>query len=246
MSSASFQKPDSCPICNSGFVSWFKTLPKKIGGSVELFYCLECGSFFSPFSTPYTPPDGQVAWHKSVFERNTKWARQLITKFEEHGVMGSIVDVGCGIGSLNFTARQMGYSGIGFDLDTHSCAYGRKEFKLDLRGELWTDTTSPDFRLLTCISVFEHIHYPRQLLRQMVQAAVTRKAALYISVPFFERNAWPHLLTENLTQGHPFEYPHAHVTHFTRRGLEKACFEFGAARVEELSIPKAWAGLLIR
>jgi 2-polyprenyl-3-methyl-5-hydroxy-6-metoxy-1,4-benzoquinol methylase len=246
MSSHSPKKPDNCPICHSVFVSWFKTLPKKIGGSVELFTCLDCESFFSPFSTPYSPPDGQVAWHKSVFERNIKWAQQLIEMLKERAAMGNLVDVGCGIGSLNFAAKRMGYPGTGYDLDSFACEYGRREFKLDLRGELWSDATSPDFKLLTCISVFEHIHYPRELLREMVQAAVTRNAALYISVPFFERNWWPHLMTDNLSQGHPFEYPHAHVTHFTRKGLQKACVEFGATHVEELSVPKAWAGLLIR
>ncbi len=237
--------PKCCPICASPFMSWVKTLPKKIGGTVELFYCMECESFSSPFSVPANNPPSDVEWHKSVLKRNLKWSHNLLQQLIEKGMEGPIVDIGCGIGSLLLAADKAGISGVGFDLDTVACEYGRNEFGLNLRGELWHEEDSPDFGLITIISVLEHIHQPRELIRDMIYAARARNAKIFISVPFFNRDWWKLLHTDNFTPGHPFEVPHAHVTHFSHRGLDTVCRQFGAKDLQLIQVKGGWLGFLV-
>jgi 2-polyprenyl-3-methyl-5-hydroxy-6-metoxy-1,4-benzoquinol methylase len=227
-------------------MAWVKKLPVKIGGSVDLYYCMECESFSSPFAPTIASPHTQVNWHKSVLERNLAWSADLLSQLKEIGVRGPIVDVGCGIGSLLLAARNFGMSGVGYDLDVPACQYGREQFDLDLRGENWSLETSPDFELISCISVLEHIHQPRDLIAQMIHAAKERKATVFLSVPFLNRDWWRFLHTDSGTSGHVFEYPHVHVTHFSHKGMETVCRQFGASSLEMVRVARGWVGFLIR
>jgi len=240
------QFPDACPVCASPYMSFVKEWPRKIGGTTNLFYCMDCESFSSPQSRPNLESD-QTDWHVSVLERNLGWSDTLLEMLKNAGVKGPIVDVGCGIGSLLIAAERRGVSGTGFDLDAHAIKYGQEKFGLDLRPELWTRDTVKDFGLITCVSVLEHIHQPRPMIAEMLQAAKDRKASVYLSVPFVDRNAWGHLKTDNLaTPGHLFAQPHVHVTHFSHKGMEAVCRQFGAVDYQRIDIPKGWHGVLIR
>ncbi len=236
--------PNFCPVCASPFMSWVKTLPRKIGGIVELFYCMECESFASPFSKP-SNNSSQIEWHKKVLERNLAWSNTLLQQLWSSGVHGPIIDIGSGIGSLLLAARYNGIAGVGFDLNSSACEYGRNKFGLDLRDEHWCGAISPNFGLITCISVLEHLHQPRDLIKEMITAARERKAMVFLSVPFFNKVRWKFLHTDNLTPGHPFEYPHVHVTHFSHRGLKTVCCQFGAKDVQLLKVDNCWAGFIV-
>ena len=239
--------PSNCPICASRHMAWVRTLPKKIGGSVELYYCMDCESFCSPFSAPVLNPVTQINWHKSVLDRNLSWSADLLDSLEAQGCNGPIVDIGCGIGSLLLAAKNKDWlgAGVGFDLDSDACEYGRNEFDLDLRSEIWNAEASPDFGLITCISVLEHIHQPRKLISEMLSVAKHMGAKVYLSVPFFNRDWWRMIHTDNFSPGHPFEYPHAHVTHFSYKGMETVFAQQNVSSAEQIRIPGGWIGYLI-
>jgi SAM-dependent methyltransferase len=227
-------------------MAFVKEWPRKAGGTTNLFYCMECESFSSPQSPP-NPETDQTAWHISVLERNLGWCSTLLDLLRDAGAKGPIVDVGCGIGSLLLAAKTKRMTGVGFDLDGYATAYGRKEFGLDLRSELWTKDKVENFGLLTCISVLEHIHQPRPVVREMMEAAKERKASVYLSVPFVDRNAWNQLRTDNLaTPGHLFALPHVHVTHFSHKGMEMLCREVGAVDYQRIDMQRAWYGVLVK
>ena len=239
--------PKNCPVCASPYMTWVKTLSIKVGGSVELFYCMECESFSSPFSKPIANAPTQLNWHKSVLERNIGWSISLLDILAAKSCSGTLVDIGCGIGSLLLAAKNKGWrgSGVGYDLDVDACSYGRSAFSLDLRSEVWRAETSPEFGLITCISVLEHIHQPRFLINEMIIAARQRSAKVYLSVPFFNRIWWRMILEDSSTPGHPFEYPHAHVTHFSYKGMETICDQLNVKSAERVKIDSAWIGYLI-
>jgi len=237
--------PKNCPVCDSSYIAWVKRLPIKVGGNVDLFYCMECESFSSPFSTPITNSPTQLNWHKSVLDRNLGWSVSLLDLLAAKGCSGPLVDIGCGIGSLLLAAKNKNWGGVGYDLDTDACLYGRSEFGLDLRSGLWRADTSPEFGLITCISVLEHIHYPRTLIHEMISAAKQREAKVYLSVPFFNRVWWKMIHSDSTTAGHPFEYPHAHVTHFSHKGMELVCTQQNVKSYERLKIDSGWVGYLI-
>lgn len=226
-------------------MAWIRTLPRKVGGTVELFYCMECESFSSPFSPPVANPPTEVNWHKTVLDRNLKWSDELLSKLSDKGVTGPMVDIGCGIGSLLEGAKRRGISGIGFDLDVEACAYGREAFGLDLRGELWSRDKTGHFGLISCISVLEHVHQPRALITEMIQTARDYGAHAYLSVPLINRDWWRFLHTDNLTPGHMFEVPHAHVTHFSNLGMRTLLEQLGVQNVDVVSVDKGWVGYLV-
>jgi hypothetical protein len=237
--------PASCVVCASPYVAWVRRLPIKVGGHADLFCCLACESFFSPFAPKSTITTGHTAWHLSVEARNEQWSRQLLEKLVVAGARGPIVEIGSGIGTFLRVAREFGLPGVGFDLDSAACEHGRRAHHLDLRAEWWKSANTPDFRTMICISVLEHIHEPRALLQEMIQCCLQKKAQLYVSVPFFDRNWWPHLKTDSTRPGHPFEYPHAHVVHYSHEGFQTACRAFGATRIMPVGIPRGWFGYLI-
>ncbi|MFM6398621.1 MAG: class I SAM-dependent methyltransferase, partial [Planktothrix sp.] len=172
-------------------------------------------------------------------------ATDLLTKIQQKtSIDGPIIDIGCGIGSLLLAAKQIGLEGIGFDIDEDSCIYGSTKYNLKLVGTYWERSNSPQCGLITCISVLEHIHYPRLLIKDLVNVAKENKCYLYISVPFLNRDWWKFLITDNLSKGHIFEYPHVHVTHFSSKGLGTVCREFGAKSLDPLRAG-GWFGFLV-
>lgn len=234
--------PAYCPICNSPYLTFVKKLKQRSGGSVGLYFCMNCQSASSPLSR-VVPESDVTAWHLSVHERNMAWANQL---FDAIDAEGPLVDIGCGVGSLLQAGRERGMSTIGFDLNPWACQVGREKFGLDLRNKEWRKATAPPAKTITCISVLEHIHFPRVLMFEMVSAAVQFKAQLFISVPFFSRLQWPKILTDNLQPGHFFEIPHSHVSHFSPQAVEDICRAAGAKDVQFLKLDGAWEGYLVR
>ena len=234
--------PEACPICTSPHLTFVKSLPRRVGGFVDLFYCMACESACSPLSPP-GPLTDDSGWHLSVRDRNIGWGKEL---FAALGSQGPLIDVGAGIGSLLSEALELGIEGIGFDTNHWACAVGRERFGLDLRAEMWTRANTPPAKIITCISVLEHVHHPRALIGDLIGAAIDMDATLFVSVPFFTRAHWPALRTDNLTAGHFFEYPHAHVTHYSPAALEKVCKELGARNVERLTVASAWSGYVVR
>jgi hypothetical protein len=236
------QLPNSCPICASPFMSWVARPITSFGRGVDLFHCMDCHSFSSPQSPPNVTPS-QVEWHKSVRDRNLAWCSDLFDILQPRG---PVIDIGAGIGTLLYAARERGLSGVGFDTDEGACAYGRETYGLDLRPELWTPESVKAAGLITCISVLEHIHQPRPLIRDILAAAKKMGSDVYLSVPFVNRDWWRFLKTDNRQKGHVFEQPHVHVTHFSWNGLETVCKEFGARSMERIALPKAWVGYHIK
>lgn len=233
--------PGACPVCDGSAMTFARTFPRRIGGTVNVFYCMECESASSPFAPPNAPSD-DVEWHKSVFKRNLDFADALLDAVAPRG---PLLDVGCSIGSLLLAARNRGIPGVGYDLNPWSVAYGKEAFGLDLRNELWTPSKTEDVKFITCIMVLEHIHQPRGLLRDLIQTSLRHHAPLFLSVPFFERPQWKQLRTDNLAEpSHFFSQPHVHVTHFSRKGLERAARDFGANVVRPLTAG-GWPGMLI-
>lgn len=233
-----------CPVCLSSHVIKVRELEDGLNNpKVDLFLCVACRSASSPLATPVAPHSA-LGWHLDVASRNTQYALDL---FQDIGIQQPVVlDIGCGSGTLIEAARSLGGGGVGFDLDGDSCAYGRSQ-GLDLRDEIWTPSIclSQTINLITCIMVLEHIHQPRPLLAQLIEAAGNHKCPLFISVPFFA-SSWWHYLSEDLDdESHPFRQPRVHVTHFSPDGFESAVMQLGASRYVSMIGRKGWPGYLV-
>jgi hypothetical protein len=231
-------KPDRCPVCNGPYMTHLRKVR-----DVDVFACLECLSFCSPFAPP-RPTGRKADWHISVAERNLGWARELFKKIDP----SYVVEVGAGIGTVLRAAREKGGDGVGFDLNVAAVEYGRRVFDLDLRTELWSRATQIRRKpsCILCIMVLEHIHQPRPLLEELVRAGTDSDCPVFISVPWFEKRWWPHLITDPMaSEFHPFEQPAVHVTHFSKIGFESACKSFGAKSIEPITAG-GWSGFVVR
>jgi hypothetical protein len=110
---------------------------------------------------------------------------------------------------------------------------------------MWTAATPlPKIDLFLCISVLEHIDEPRPLIENLCSAALRHNAALFISVPFLDRDKW-HFIEDPdpAVPGTPFFDNDVHVMHFSSQGLAMAMRDFG---LDNTQFVKAflWHGLL--
>lgn len=240
----------NCPVCDCktvGFVRHVQTIRTR--RLVRLFGCFRCGSFWNP--SGYTESDdvlrADVEWHKSVCDRNTASAVDLLDALALRNVdCSSVCDIGCGIGTLVRAVTDRGGQAIGFDTNRHAIAYGKTVDNADIRNDFWMPTSlTVKATLYTCIMVCEHLDMPRSLLRDLCVSAARDGASLFISVPFLEESRWHFISDPDPKQpGMPFFDNDVHITHFSVRGMTLCLTEFGAKSVTFLS-GGIWYGALV-
>jgi len=213
-------------------------------GNVDLFYCLDCESFCSPFA-PDNLNGPTLNHHLRVLDRNIEFSRIFIPRLFEHIKPKRIIDVGCGIGTLLHSARIMfNIEGVGFDLDAEACSHGKERFALDLRAEPWsTSAHVVDVDLILCVMVLEHLKWPRPLLFELISGAKKNSCPLFVAVPWFNRAMWKDLL-DPTAQSSMLAQPWVHVTHFSESGFMNTCREMGAKKMIRIS-GHPWPGYLI-
>jgi SAM-dependent methyltransferase len=117
--------PGECPVCRSPFLTLACRRQTPQVGAVDVYHCMECQSFCSPFA-PEHLNGPSLNHHLKVFERNQGFTNVWLDRLQEHWRPTTILDIGCGIGSLLHAARERsGIAGIGFDLDAQACVHGK-------------------------------------------------------------------------------------------------------------------------
>jgi len=170
----------------------------------------------------------------------------LLDALQEKLPFKSVLEIGCGIGTLLDTASRRQIKVIGYDSNPFAVRYGKENFGIDLRSELW-DSRTLDYKndLVISISVMEHLEAPRTLLKEIAEYCLNCNSSAYISVPFLEFDRWHYLFDPDpLKEGTPFFDNDSHVTHFSRYGFVKMCKQFGA-KSELLVTTKGWSGYLV-
>lgn len=239
-----------CPVCRSAVTGYLRDVPTvRTGRMLPLYGCFACRSFWNP--SGYVEDDRvlrlDLAWGKSVVERNTKAGNAL---FDTLAALGEspvrILEIGCGIGTMLSVAESRGIRAIGYDVNPIATDYARLQ-GVDARTEAWSaDTALPKIDLVLCISVLEHIEKPRPLIEQLCLGAIKHDAALYVSVPFLEERSWRFIETAAPNEpGTPFIDNDVHVTHFSKSGLLCAMKDFGLASFKPVTTG-LWHGFVAR
>ena len=236
-------------MCDSPFTAYVRDVPTvRTKKEIALFACLECSSFWNPsgYRESGEQLQSDVEWGVSVEQRNRLGAERLFATLEERGVsFDSVAEIGCGIGTVLGVAQDQGKEVIGFDVNRYAVRHAVDVNGLPVHAEQWTSRTATvPIDLYLCISVLEHLEEPRALVRDLCVAAALHRAALFISVPFFERSKWDFLIDPEPTRPEtPFFDNDVHVTHFTINGLTRVLQEFGQNDIE-LVRDSLWPGLL--
>lgn len=239
-----------CPVCNSPYTAFVREVATvRTHRNLKLFSCLDCLSFWNP--SDYVETDdillSDIRWGLSVESRNQAAGRELFASLKARGVdFSNVVEIGCGIGTMTALVSEFGGVAVGFDVNSAATAHGRSVGR-ETREEIWTaDTDVGTPTLFLNISVLEHIDRPRPLIAEMCAAARRADAALYISVPFVDRDRWHYLTEANPADAHtPFFDNDVHVVHFSTDGLSRALQEFGAIDPTPISAG-IWKGLVVQ
>ena len=101
---------NQCPVCNYHKLFSIRHLKgERTGKLFRLWFCRNCHSLFNP--SGYREDDEQlrqdVDWHSDNYDNHVKWAEVLIYNLlSEHREARSLIDIGCGIGSIVTTAKS--------------------------------------------------------------------------------------------------------------------------------------------
>lgn len=121
---------------------------------------------------------------------------------EKSGLVGKVLDVGCGPGYLAKLMKEAGFPEIhGVDWGTPSSVIPNSLAsyqQVDLNEQRLEEVVHSKFDLIVCSDTLEHLECPAKVIRSMRQL-LTDTGSLYVTVPncanIFQRVSW--LLTGN-------------------------------------------------
>lgn len=238
-----------CPVCDSPFTAYVRDVPTvRTHRDIPLFTCLDCRSFWNPsgYREDARQLERDAEWGLSVASRNEDAGERLFAALEERGLhFSSVAEIGCGVGTLLRVARDQGKEVVGFDINDRAIQHAVEVNGIPAYAARWTaETPTIAVDLYLCISVLEHLERPRPLLEELCKAAARNRAALYISVPFLERDRWDFIQDPDPARpGTPFLDNDVHVTHFSLLGLMTALREFGQENLQVVD-GHLWRGVL--
>ena len=239
--------PENCVVCNSPFVFYVRDIPtRRTKKEIPLYYCMECESFSNP--SGYSEDEKQLHkdlnWNIGVIERNMEASERLLKKLTNlYPQIKSVLEIGCGIGTTLYVARNYFPRVKGYDINHYAVNYGIEKFELDLKCEMWDAGKTEPFDLILCISVLEHLEDPRKLFSELAKSAFKSGGALFVSVPFLDRNRWKYILNpEPTVEGTPFFDNDVHITHFSTKGLNELALQNGCTSAT--FIAAGWAGYI--
>lgn len=225
-----------CRVCGSQFVSYLRHVPlQRIGLHTPLYYCMECESFLHPqiYREPIDQLERDAQWHVSVESRNQGWANTFFDEALKMREIKSVVEIGCGTGSFLSVAKARGIKVYGHDTNPYvgQIAYERHGIAVDK--ELWNAQSEQNCDLVVCISTFEHITTPFDLMMEISAYCKRTGASAYVSVPFAtERHQWTSLIEQEIpVSGNPLYLSDVHITHFSKKGFEYMAHKSGARGV---------------
>ncbi|MDP2641537.1 MAG: class I SAM-dependent methyltransferase [Candidatus Yanofskybacteria bacterium] len=195
-------------------------------GVFTLYECPRCSvQFWVPFSNPgkdwyeegdtYSPsqlikPKVSRGYHKKFLER---WG-------DKKGK--TILDVGCGAGEFLAALQARGWNVWGVDFDRRAIQAAKRHFRLDQvfameLGKFFKDVETPQFDVITCFEVIEHVDDPRKLMEN-IQNKLHPGGKVILSTPSRERffanlNTW--------------DFPPNHLTRWNKEAVARLLRPFG-------------------
>jgi SAM-dependent methyltransferase len=202
------------------------------------YYCMDCQSFSNP--SGYREDEGQkradlqyLIEHREHIER---LQGQLFLEIQ-HRLPGieTVCEVGCGAGFFLKAVKDFGRKGLGLETNQFAAAYAREQVGVDVRSELLTKDHAGCYDLIVAIGVFEHVERPRELF-EIMASKLTRDGAIYLNMPFVNREHWRFLWgAESRTKTappDPFYDNDVHITHFSTEGIKRLGAQLGARSSE--------------
>ena len=190
-----------CPVCGSDAFNDIITV-KDYTVSGELFPIAECRSCSLRFTQDIPEPDKSIKYYKSenyishsntskglinelyqkVRNRTMLKKRRMIEKLS--GLqMGSLLDVGSGIGTFVSTMKEHGWDVTGIEPDESAREKAKEVYALELLDEeSINDLPLNTFDVITLWHVLEHIYYLDDYLEKL-RSLLKDNGKIFIAVP---------------------------------------------------------------
>ena len=250
----------SCPICASKYTLYVQDVyGKRTQQKYPQRFCMDCQSF--SHASNYRESDEQQKADFDFLYQNLELHRSVLgqltleLKARLPGIK-NVLEIGYGTGVFLEACRNFGFEATGFEVNPYCVDFAKNELKVNGALGMFDDTHEHTYDLIAAIQVFEHLENPRVLFQTM-RNHLNPDGAIYLSVPFVERNQWKFLWAA----GEAHEYSNedvfgdndVHITHFSIEGMKKMGLSMGARSAEYFvskdtyyHSPGAYQGVLFR
>ncbi|MFP6665185.1 MAG: class I SAM-dependent methyltransferase [Deltaproteobacteria bacterium] len=218
-----------CPICDS----WNHRVFSRRGKN-RVVICRDCDLYFvNPITTDTSSSDAIATSTKYTDDQLAKQdffqhrADVLLARIERRRPPGSLLDIGCAIGTELVAAKARGWACRGVELSAASLAIAQSR-GLDVLSEPLEDCNFAEesFDLVTLNHVLEHVPRVELFLRE-VRRVLKKDGLLFIAVP--NVHTWWFYLKR---QRYNWAFNDDHYTHFSVRTLPKLLTTAGFNTVE--------------
>ncbi|MBR7929379.1 class I SAM-dependent methyltransferase [Burkholderia ambifaria] len=249
-----------CPVCDSAYTLHVQdVIGRRTRKAYPQWFCMDCRSFFH--RTGYVEDsEQQLKDFEFLFaDRENHYALQSQLVLElttlAPGVK-TVLEIGHGAGFFLKACTDYGLTATGFEVNPHCHQFAVEHLKVDSRLGLFDDSHDQRYDLIAAVQVFEHLERPRELF-SLMRRHLNRDGAIYISVPFVERNQWKFLWNaDRLDEKHPadvFSHNDVHITNFSIEGMKHMGMSLGARSAEYFiskdvykNSPGSYHGVLFR
>lgn len=249
-----------CRICESQYTLRVQdVIGSRTKRAHEQKFCMVCRSFFH--TSGYVEEDSQQMrdFEYLFAQRENHHAIQAQLVLELLTLVPGIttaLEIGHGVGLFLKACGDFGVRATGFEVNPHCHRFAVEHLKVDSRLGLFDDSHEEKYDLISACQVFEHLEDPRSLF-EIMRRHLNPDGAIYLSVPFVERNQWRFLLTaDHEGKKHPadvFADNDVHITHFSIEGMTRMGLGLGARAAEYFvskdtyqNSPGAYQGVLFR
>lgn len=228
-----------CPLCGSErHTVLYQHRTAAAPGSCAMARCDACGHRYTRIPQEidlgrlYAEGNYElIDTRGSLFDRILSWDDGMILRRLARVAApgGKLLDFGCGKGQFLHRASLRGWRGKGVETAVRRAEFGRKVYGLEISTDEYQAGPVPGgpFDVVTLFHVLEHLPDPAGLVKRLVEGNLAPGGCLVVEVPLLESlqsriagRRWMHL------------DPPLHVSHFTKRSLERMLLALGLRPVK--------------
>ncbi len=224
----------TCPVC--------KTAPESNLQAFPICVCKGCENrwTFIPEEIDaeslyedevYTVVDNRKSIFESIIFRE---ARKVLRKADKISSSKTkrLLDFGSGKGQFLVVAKESGWTGFGIETAKDRAEFAREKYEVEVQQEYYSEgkVGLGNYDLITLNHVLEHLPDPLRLMKELMDANLSKDGLAYIEVP--RADSWQaRIAGQNWMH---LDIP-KHLTHWTEAGLEKELSRIGYSKVGQRS-----------
>jgi SAM-dependent methyltransferase len=244
-----------CPVCTASRISLlFESSDRNRRTTKKKFAVYSCNVCHTGITAPQLSGEELSSAYPKIYynldafrDLDIKTSRfysfqyEKIEKIKKVAEGGTLLDVGCGVGSFVLISKEYGYEAEGIEMSHEAVEFGRSNFHVLLNeGDILSyPLKDNNYDIVTMWHVLEHLPNPNDVLRK-IHPKLKSNGILAIAVPNFSsiqakifRSRWYHL-----------DVPR-HLFHYSLQGLVELLSKTGftVEVVDHFSLEHNWAGI---